>query len=148
MKLFKRIRSTLTEDGEFDADVTHTVQSRWTNWKWVYVSVVLQASEREHQGRGIQGSGTISTGRARARKMGCEEDIGTEIVGRRNDNSTMDERSYDARKNQGHISWGGGGINGWAELRSSKESGANIMGGINGSPGREIGMWSDRMSTV
>ena len=35
MKTFTYLGSTLAEDGELDAEVTHRVQSGWKNWKRV-----------------------------------------------------------------------------------------------------------------
>ena len=36
VKTFTYLGSTLVEDGELDAEVTHRVQSRWKNWKRVF----------------------------------------------------------------------------------------------------------------
>ena len=58
-------------------------------------SVVRQKNEREDQGEGVQNSGKTNTG-VRGRDMGVEEGTGREIIGRRNENATMDVRSYEA----------------------------------------------------
>ena len=34
--LFKYLGATLTEDGDLDAEMAHTIQSEWKNWKRVY----------------------------------------------------------------------------------------------------------------
>ena len=62
-------------------------------------SVVRQEIEREDQGEGVQNSGKTSTG-VRGRDMGVEEGTGKEIGGRRNENATMDVRSYEAGQEQ------------------------------------------------
>ena len=58
-------------------------------------SVVRQENEREYQGEGVQNSGKTSTD-VRGRDMGVEEGTGKETGGRRNENATMDVRSYEA----------------------------------------------------
>ena len=58
-------------------------------------SVVRQENEHEEQGEGVQNSGKTSTD-VRGRDMGVEEGTGKEIGGRRNENATMDVRSYEA----------------------------------------------------
>ena len=60
-------------------------------------SFVRQENEREDQGEGVQDSGKTSTD-VRGRDMGVEESTGKE--GRRNENSTMDVRSYEAGQDQ------------------------------------------------
>ena len=38
--LFKYLGATLTENGDLDAEMAHTIQSEWENWKtgyWVHV---------------------------------------------------------------------------------------------------------------
>ena len=35
VKTFTYLRSTLAEDGELDAEVTHRVQRKWKNWERV-----------------------------------------------------------------------------------------------------------------
>ena len=62
-------------------------------------SVVRQENEREDQGECAQNSGKTSTD-VRIRDMGVEEGTGKEIGGRRNENATMDVRSYEAGKDQ------------------------------------------------
>ena len=40
--LFKYLGATLTENGDLDADMAHTIQSEWKNWKrgyWVFCVV-------------------------------------------------------------------------------------------------------------
>ena len=98
MKTFKYLGSTLAEDRELDAEVTHRVQSGWKNGKSVW-SVVRQENEREDLGEGVQDSGKTSTD-VRGRNVGVEEGTGKEIGGRRNENATMDVRSYEAGQDQ------------------------------------------------
>ena len=62
-------------------------------------SVVPQENQREDQGEGVQSSGNTSTD-VRGRDMGVEEGTGKEIGGRRNENATMDVRSYVAGQDQ------------------------------------------------
>ena len=52
-----------------------------------------QENEREDQGEGVQNSGKTSTD-VQGRDMGIEEGTGKEIGGRRNENATVDVRSY------------------------------------------------------
>ena len=58
-------------------------------------SVVRQENEREDQREGVHNSSKTSTD-VRGRYMGVEEGTGKEIGGRRNENATMDVRSYEA----------------------------------------------------
>ena len=54
VKTFTYLGSTLEEDGELHAEVTHRVQSGWTNWKRVAgVMCARQENEREDQGEGV-----------------------------------------------------------------------------------------------
>ena len=71
VKTFTYLGSTLAEDGELDAEVTHIVQSGWKDWKRVsgLWSVVRQENEREDQGEGVQNSGKNGSG-VRGRDMG------------------------------------------------------------------------------
>ena len=85
VKTFTYLGSTLAEDGELDAEVTHRVQSGWKNWK--RVSGVL--CDRR------MNSGKTSTD-VRSRDRGVEEGTRKEIGGRRDENATMDVRSYEA----------------------------------------------------
>ena len=63
-------------------------------------SVVRQENEREDQGEGVQNSGKTSTD-VRGRDTGVEErTTGKEIGDRRNENATMDVRSYEAGQDQ------------------------------------------------
>ena len=62
-------------------------------------SVVRQENEHEDQGEGVQNSGKTSTD-VWGRDMGVEEGTGKEIGGRRNENATMDVRSYEAGQDQ------------------------------------------------
>ena len=92
--------STLEENGELDAEVTHRVQSGWKNWKRAYgLECCATGNEREDQGEGVQDSSIglyTKTGTGvRDRYMGVEEGTGKEIGGRRNENATMDVRSYE-----------------------------------------------------
>ena len=94
VKTFTYLGSTLAEDGELDAEVTHRVQSGWKNWKrvsgvlcdrrmnvkirWkVYRTVVRLAL--------MYGAETWSLKKAQENKGG-----------RTNENATMDVRSYEA----------------------------------------------------
>ena len=64
-------------------------------------SVVRQENEREDQGKGVQNSGNTRTNVSLwDRDMGVEEGTGKEIGGRRNENATMDVRSYEAGQDQ------------------------------------------------
>ena len=92
VKTFTYLGSTLAEDGELDAEVTHRVQSGRKNWK--RVSGVLCARRMNvNIKEGVQHSGKTSSN-VRGRGMGIEEGTGKEIGGRRNENATMDVRSY------------------------------------------------------
>ena len=62
-------------------------------------SIVRQENEREDQGEGVQNSGKTSTD-VWGRDVGVEEGTGKEIGGRRNENATMDVRSYEAGQYQ------------------------------------------------
>ena len=62
-------------------------------------SVLRQENEREDQGEGVQNSGKTNT-TVRGRDMDVEEGTGKEIGVRRNENATMDVRSYEAGQNQ------------------------------------------------
>ena len=73
MKTFKHLGSTLAEDGELDAEVTHRVQSRWKNWK--RVSGVLCNRKMNVNIKGVQDSGKTGTG-VRGGDMGIEEGTG------------------------------------------------------------------------
>ena len=58
-----------------------------------------QENEREDQGEGVQNSSKTSTD-VWGRDMGFEEGTGKEIGGCRNENATMDVRSYEAGQDQ------------------------------------------------
>ena len=58
-------------------------------------SVVRQENEHEDQGDVVQNSGKTSTD-VRGRYMGIAEGTWKEVGGRRNENATMDVRSYEA----------------------------------------------------
>ena len=76
VKTFTYLGSTLAEDGELDAEVTHRVQSGWVEELEESVwSVVRQENEREDQVEGVQNSGKTSTD-VRGRDMGVEEGTG------------------------------------------------------------------------
>ena len=92
VKTFTYLVSTLAENGELDAEVTHRVQSGWKNWNWV--SGVLCDRKMNVKTKGkvhVQNSGKTSTD-VRGRDMGFEEGTGKEIGGRRNENATMGVR--------------------------------------------------------
>ena len=82
VKTFTYLGSTLAEDAELNAEVTHRVQSGWNNWK--RVSGVLC-----NRGMNVKIKGSCT-----------EEGTGKEIGGRRNENATMDVRSYEAGQDQ------------------------------------------------
>ena len=71
VKRFTYLGSTLAEDGELDAEVTHRVQSGWKR----VLECVRQENEREDQGEGVQNSGKTSTG-VRGRDVGIGEGAG------------------------------------------------------------------------
>ena len=54
-----------------DAEVTHIVQSGWTNWKRVYGVLCDRTNEREYQVGGVQNSGKTDTD-VRGRDLGIE----------------------------------------------------------------------------
>ena len=58
---FTYLGSSLAEDGELDAEVNHTVQSGWKNWKKVYV-VLCDRKWTGDQGEGVQNSGKTGNG--------------------------------------------------------------------------------------
>ena len=58
-------------------------------------SVVRQEKDVKIKGEGVQNIGKTGTD-VRARDMGVEEGTGKEIGCRRNENATMDVRSYEA----------------------------------------------------
>ena len=62
-------------------------------------SVARQDNERKDKGEGAQNSGKTSTD-VPGRDMGVEEGTGKEIGRRRNENATMDVRSYEAGQDQ------------------------------------------------
>ena len=93
VKTFKYLGSTLGEDGELYAEVTHRVHSGWKNWK--RVSGVLCDGKMNVKIKGkvyIQDGGKTGTD-VRGRYMGVEEGTGKEVGGRRNENAAMDVRS-------------------------------------------------------
>ena len=59
----------------------------------------MRQENEPDQGEGVQNSGKTSTD-VRGRDMGIEEGTGKEIGGRRNENATMDVRSYEAGQDQ------------------------------------------------
>ena len=99
VKTFTYLGSTLAEDGELDAEVTHRVQSGWNKWK--RVSGVLCDRRMNVKIKGKVNRTVVSTSTdVRGRDMGVEEGTGKEIGGRRNENATMDVRSYEAGQDQ------------------------------------------------
>ena len=58
-----------------------------------------QENEREDQGNGVKSGGKTSID-VRGRGMGAEEGTGKQIGGRKNENATMDVRSYEAGQDQ------------------------------------------------
>ena len=77
----------------------HALTHRVEELEEIVWSVVRQENEREDQGEGVQNSGKTSID-VRGRDMGVEEGIGKEMGGRRNENATMDVRSYEAGQDQ------------------------------------------------
>ena len=59
----------------------------------------MRQENEPDQGEGVEDSGKTGTG-VRGRDMGIEEGTGKEIGGRRNENATMDVRSYEAGQDQ------------------------------------------------
>ena len=99
MKIFTYLGSTLAEDGELDAEVTHRVQSGWKNWK--RVSGVLCDRRMNVKIKGKEYRTVVRPALMYGgRNMGVEEGTGKEIGGRRNENATMDVRSYEAGQDQ------------------------------------------------
>ena len=94
---FTYLGSTLAEDGELDAEVTRRVQSGWKNRKRVS-GVLCDRMNVNIKGR-LQNSGKTNTA-VRGRDMGVEDGTGKETGGRRNENATMDVRSYEAGQDQ------------------------------------------------
>ena len=97
VKTFTYLGSTLAEDGEVDAEVTRRVQSGWKNRKRVS-GVLCDRMNVNIKGR-LQNSGKTNTD-VRGRDMGVEDGTGKETGGRRNENATMDVRSYEAGQDQ------------------------------------------------
>ena len=78
VKTFTYLGSTLAEDGELDAEVTHRVQSGWNNWKrlsGVLCDRRINVKNTEDQGEGVQNNGKTSTD-VWGRDMGVEEGTG------------------------------------------------------------------------
>ena len=98
VKTFAYLGSTLADDGELDAEVTLSAE-RVEELEESIWSVMRQENEHEGQGEGVQNSGKTSTD-VRDKDMGVEEGTGIEIGGRRNENATMDVRSYEAGQDQ------------------------------------------------
>ena len=97
VKTFTYLGSTLAEDGELDAEFTHRVQSGWKNWKRLSGILCNRRMNVRIKGkvyRTVVRPALMYGGR----DMGVEEGTGKE--GRRNENSTMDVRSYEAGQDQ------------------------------------------------
>ena len=94
VKTFTYLGSILAEDGQLDTEVIQSAE-RVEELEESVWSVVRQKNEREDQGEGVQSSGKTSTD-VQGRDMGIEEGTGKEIGGRRNENATVDVRSYKA----------------------------------------------------
>ena len=90
--------STLAEDGYLYAEVTHRCRAVEELEESVW-NVVRQENEREGQGEGVQNSGNNSTD-VQCRDMGDGEGTGREIGGRRNENASINVRSYEAGQDQ------------------------------------------------
>ena len=91
---FTYLGSTLAEDGEMVAEVTHRVQSGWNNWK--RVSGVLCDRRMNVKIKGKVYITVVRQALMYGADMGVEEGTGKEIGGRRKENATMDVRSYEA----------------------------------------------------
>ena len=100
MKTFTYLGSTLAEDGELDAEVTHRVQSGWKNWKRVSGVLCDRRMNMKIKGKVYRTVVRPALMYGADRDMGVEEDTGKEIGGRRNENVTMDVRSYEAGQDQ------------------------------------------------
>ena len=87
--------STLAEDGELDAEVTHRMQSGWKNWKRVSVVLCHRRMNVKIEGEGVENSGRTNAD-IRGRDMGVEEGTGKHIGDRRNGNATVDVRTDEA----------------------------------------------------
>ena len=69
---FKYLGSTLAEDGELDAEVSHRVQSGWMNWKKVSRVLCDKKNESQDQGKCLQDDSKTNNG-ARSGDMVGEE---------------------------------------------------------------------------
>ena len=93
----KHLRSSLSDEGELDAELTHRVQNGWKNWKRM-CGVFGEGNEREDP------CGKLYRKRVRPaldeRGGDIEEGTGKEIGGRRNTNEPIDVCSYKARQDK------------------------------------------------
>ena len=80
-----------------DAEVTRRVQSGWKNRKRVS-GVLCDRVNVNIKGR-LQNSGKTNSD-VRGRDMGVEDGTGKETGGHRNENATMNVRSYEAGQDQ------------------------------------------------
>ena len=80
-----------------DAEVTRRVLSGWKNRKSVS-GVLCDRMNVNIKGR-LQNSGKTNSD-VRGRDMGVEDGTGKETRGRRNENATMNVRSYEAGQDQ------------------------------------------------
>ena len=99
MKTFTYLGSTLAEDGELDAEVTHRVQSGWKNWKSVSGVLCDRKMNEKIKGKVYRTVVRPALTYVRGRDMGVEEGRGKEIGGRRNENATIGVGSYEAGQN-------------------------------------------------
>ncbi len=101
VKTFTYLGSILAEDGQLDTEVTQSAE--WVEELEESVwSVVRQETERGDQWEGEKNSGKTCTD-VQGRGMGVEEGTGKEIGGRRNENATVDVRSYKAGQDKNEI---------------------------------------------
>ena len=100
VKTFTYLGSTLAEDGELDADVTHRVQCGMKNWKRVSGVLCDRIMNVNTKGKVYITVVRPALIGVRGRDMGVDEGTGKEIGGGRDENATMDVRSYEAGQDQ------------------------------------------------
>ena len=99
MKTFTYLGSTLAEDGELDAEVIHSVQGGWKNWKRVYVVLCDRRMSMKLKGKVYRtvvrpalmyGAETWALKKAQGKKIG----------GRRNENAMCGVTKLDNIRNE------------------------------------------------
>ena len=91
----------MADDGELDAEVTHRVQSGWKNFK--RVSGVLCDREINVNIKGKVSRTVVRPALVYGADVGIEEGTGKEMGGCRNENATVDVRSYEAGQDKKSI---------------------------------------------